>query len=90
MNIHYRMDLIKIECTRSNKNEFESFYDFKFKNQDLYKCRYVNNIRILTEEQLNLDDFGNIIINLKKLNTIEKHFSINSKDFGCPIFTKHK
>ena len=61
---------------------------FKFKKQDLFKCRYVNNIRILTEEQLNLDDFGNIIINLKKLNTIEKHFSFNSKDFGCPIFTK--
>ena len=88
MNIHHRKHLIKIECTRSNKNDFESFYDFKFKNQDLLKCRYVNNIRILTEEQLNLDDFGNIIINLKKLKTIEKHFSFNSKDFGCPIFTK--
>jgi len=88
MNIHNRKHLIRIECTRSNKNEFESFYDFKFKTQDLSKCRYVNNIRILTEEQLNIDAFGDILMSLKKLNTIEKYLSFNPKDFGCPIFTK--
>ena len=90
MNIYRRISLIRIECTKSNKNEFESFYDFKFKVQDLSKCRYVNNIRIFTEEQLSIDDFGDIIMNLKKLNTIEKHFSFNPKDSGCPIFTKQK
>ena len=46
-----------------------------------------NNI-IVVDPNKTIDDFGNIIMNLKKLNTIEKHFSFNSKDFGCPIFTK--
>ena len=45
MNINQRKHLIKIECTRSNKNDFESFYDFKFKNHQaiFFKIsKYIN------------------------------------------------
>lgn len=87
MKIYDRLAFINIECVRSNNNDFESFYDFKYKKQDIVKCRYVKNIRILTENNLDLEEFGEIVMSLKKLNTIEKHFNLEYKKPGQKLYS---
>jgi hypothetical protein len=80
---------LNIECVNSNKNKFESIYDFKFRNQDLTNCRFVNTIRIFSEEDLDIIEFGNVLANLKQLNVIEKHFQFSPYFAGENLFTIH-
>jgi hypothetical protein len=79
MNTNNKLNLLKIECTRAIQKNLESVFDFKIKNQDLSKCKFVVNIRILSEKQFNIDDFGDAIMELKKFNTIQKHSSLDYK-----------
>ena len=79
MNKNEKLNSLNIECIRSSQINFESVFDFKFKNQDLSKCKFVTNIRILSEKQFNIDDFGNVIMELKKFNTIQKNSSLDYK-----------
>ena len=79
MNTNNKLNLLKIECTRAIQTNLESVFDFKLKNQDLSKCKFVVNIRIHSEKQFNIDDFGDVIMELKKFNTIQKHSSLDYK-----------
>jgi len=90
MTIREKLQLLNIECIKSDKNDFESVYDFKLKNQEVNKCRFATNLRILTEEDLNVIEFGNIITSLKKLNAIEKHFQFSPYFPGEELFTIHR
>ncbi len=90
MTISEKLQLLNIECIKSDKNDFESVYDFKLKNQEVNKCRFATNLRILTEEDLNVIEFGNIITSLKKLNTIEKGYQFLPHIAGELIFTIHR
>jgi hypothetical protein len=90
MTIREKLQLLNIECIKSDKNDFESVYDFKLKNQEVNKCRFATNLRILTEDDLNVIEFGNIITSLKKLNTIEKGYRFLPYIAGELIFTIHR
>ena len=59
-------------CINSERNEFEFFYDFKLKDQLYNDCIFTTHLRILTEQDLNQYEVGDVLMNLKKLNTIEK------------------
>jgi hypothetical protein len=72
MTIREKIKLLNIVCVNSERNEFEFFYDFKLKDQLYKECIYTTHLRILTEQDLNQFEVGNILMNLKKLNTIEK------------------
>lgn len=72
MTTRERLKLIDIECINTERNEFEFFYDFKFKDQLNNKCMYTTNFRVLTEQDLTISDVGNFLNSLKKLNTIER------------------
>lgn len=86
-----RQKIIKlnIECIMSNKNKFESVYDFKFRDQELKNCRFVNTVRIVTEKDLDIIQFGNVLANLQQLNAIEKHFQFSPYFPGEELFTIH-
>ena len=90
MTNRQRIIQLNIECVSSNKNKFESIYDFKFRDQDLTKCRFVNTIRIVTERDLDIIEFGNVLANLKQLNAIEKHFQFSPYFPGEELFTIHR
>ena len=72
MTTREKLKLLNIVCVNSERNEFEFFYDFKLKDQLYKECIYTTHLRILTEQDLNQFEVGNILMNLKKLNTIEK------------------
>ena len=86
MNKNTKLNSLKIECIRSSQIDFDSVFDFKLKNQDLSKCKFVTSIRILSEKQFNINDFGDIIMELKKFNTIQKNSTLDYKK----LFTTRK
>ena len=90
MTNRQRIIKLNVECIMSNKNQFESIYDFKFRDQDLTKCRFFNIIRIVTERDLDIIEFGNVLANLNQLNAIEKHFQFSPCFPGEELFTIHK
>ena len=72
---------IEIMCHDKQEVEFtngrealETSYDFKIKNQDINKCKFITTINIQTENQITTDEFGEILIQLKKFNTRQKNF----------------
>ena len=72
---------IEIMCHDKQEVEFtngrealETSYDFKIKNQDINKCKFITTINIKTENQITTDEFGEILIQLKKFNTRQKNF----------------
>ena len=89
MTNRQRIIKLNIECIMSNKNKFESIYDFKFRDQDLKNCRFVNTIRIITEKDLDIIQFGNVLANLQQLNALEKHFQFSPYFPGEELFTIH-
>ncbi len=72
MTIRERLKLLDIVCINSERNEFEFFYDFKYKNQLHNECLYTTHLRIFTEHDLTTPEVGGVLTSLKKLNTIEK------------------
>ena len=76
-------DNLQIEIMCHDKEEVEftdgrealkTSYHFKIKNQDINKCKFITTINIQTEKQITTDEFGEILIQLKKLNTRHKNF----------------
>ena len=65
----------KYEVEFTNGREaLKTSYDFKIKNQDINKCKFITTINIQTEKQITIEEFGEILIQLKKLNTRHKNF----------------
>jgi hypothetical protein len=84
---------IEIMCHNKHEVEFtngrealETSYDFKIKNQDINKCKFITTINIQTEKQITTDEFGEILIQLKKLNTRHKNFFKCSGMSGDRVF----
>ena len=46
--------------------------------------------RIVTEKDLDIIEFGNVLANLNQLNAIEKHFQFSPYFPGEELFTIHK
>lgn len=72
MTIKEKLKLLDVVCINAERNEFEFFYDFKYKYQLHNKCLYTTHLRIFTEHDLTTPDIGNLLTSLRKLNTIEK------------------
>ena len=72
---------IEIMCHDKEDVEFtdgrealKTSYHFKIKNQDINKCKFITTINIQTENQITIDEFSEILIQLKKFNTRKKNF----------------
>ena len=84
---------IEIMCHDKDEVEFtdgrealKTSYHFKIKNQDINKCKFITTINIQTEKQITTDEFGEILIQLKKFNTRHKNFFKCSGMSGDRVF----
>jgi hypothetical protein len=73
MTTKEKLKLLDIVCVNSERNEFEFFYDFKLKRQIHNECLYTTHFRIFTQHDLTQDDIRDVLMSLKKLNTIERN-----------------
>ena len=90
MTTREKLKLLNIMCIDSEKKEFDTFYDFKFKDELHNECPFNTHLRIYTEEDLNILEFGKFLKSLNKLNTIEKGFKFLPYIDGELIFTTHQ
>lgn len=80
MNVQDKLNKLKIECVRSNQIKYKSTFDFKLRNDKLEKCKFVFNIRILSENQLDVNCVGDIIDDLNKFNNIQRYCILNNEN----------
>ena len=72
---------IEIMCHDKEEVEFtdgrealKTSYDFKIKKQDINKCKFITTINIQTENKITIDEFSEILIQLKKSTPERKTF----------------
>ena len=68
------------------REAIETLYHFKIKNQDINQCKFMTTISIQTEKQIATEQFGEILIQLRKLNTRHKSFFRSTGMSGDRVF----
>jgi hypothetical protein len=82
-----KLNLLNIKCVKSEIEEFDQFYDFKFKDQIHNECKFTTHVRIFADRNLNILEFGEFLTSLKTLHTIEKKYKFYPYIDGELIFS---
>ena len=90
MTTRDKLKLLNIMCIDSERKDLDTFYDFKFKDELYNECPYTTHLRIYTNDELNILEFGKFLRSLNKLNKIEKGLKFLPYIDGELIFTTHQ